>query len=186
MRVLRTTLLAATALALALPALAQPAPGTGQGGRERGMRGPDAMFQRIDADKDGRVVWAEAWGFVLQRFNEADRDRDGGLTLVEMQAMHAQMMGGRPEGGRAERPGREGARGADHGPMAAMMFRAIDADRDGRVTLVELRPMAEARFRALDANGDNSVSREEVPQRHHRGPRADRATPDGQAPATPR
>ncbi len=177
MRVLKTAFLAATALALALPAMAQPAPGAGQGGRERGGHGMDAMFQQIDANKDGRVVWDEAWGFVQQRFNEADRDRDGGLTLAEMQAMR--MMGG----GRAGRPGGEAASGPERGAFGGMMFRAVDADRDGRVTLTEMRPLVEARFRSLDANGDNAVSRDEVPQGHHRGPRGDRAA---LAPATPR
>lgn len=183
MQVLKTALLGATALLLALPALAQqsaPAPA-----RERGARGPDAMFQRIDTNRDGRVAWEEAWGFVQQRFGEADRDRDGGLTLAEMQAVR--MQGGRGDGGRPE-GAREGMGGGHRGQFAGMMFRAVDADRDGRVTLAEIRPMVEARFRSFDANGDNAVSRDEVPQSHHgRGPRgADRAAPDGQAPATPR
>ena len=49
------------------------------------------------------------------------------------------------------------------------MFRAIDANRDGRITPEELRPAVEARFRALDANGDNGVTRDELPMRRHGG-----------------
>ncbi len=53
------------------------------------------------------------------------------------------------------------------------MFRALDANADGRLTPEEVRPAVEARFRAADANGDGAVTREEVPQRHaHRGPGA--------------
>ena len=44
----------------------------------------------------------------------------------------------------------------------------VDADRDGRVTLAELRPAAEAMFRAQDANGDGVLAREEVSPRHGR------------------
>ena len=41
-------------------------------------------------------------------------------------------------------------------------MRKLDADRDGRVTLPELRPFAEAMFRARDANGDDALTREEL------------------------
>jgi Ca2+-binding EF-hand superfamily protein len=58
-----------------------------------------------------------------------------------------------------------------------MMFRAMDANSDGQVTLAEVQPFAQARFRAMDANADGAVTREELPQRghghHHRGPRPD-------------
>ncbi len=58
------------------------------------------------------------------------------------------------------------------------MFRALDANSDGRLTLDEVRPAAEARFRAADANGDGAVTREELPQRHaQRGPGAEPRNP---------
>jgi hypothetical protein len=41
----------------------------------------------------------------------------------------------------------------------------MDANRDGQVTLEELRPMAEMRFRMGDANGDGAITREELPRR---------------------
>jgi hypothetical protein len=37
------------------------------------------------------------------------------------------------------------------------------------VTLAEMQAPAQARFRAMDANADGAVSREELPQRMHRG-----------------
>jgi hypothetical protein len=51
------------------------------------------------------------------------------------------------------------------------VFRAVDADRDGRVTPEEVRPALEAQFRALDANGDNGVILDEppVPRPRRRG-----------------
>lgn len=160
-------------------ALAQPmapaAPATGDARPDRGPRGDGGlrMFELIDTNRDGRVVWEEAWVFVTTRFNAADADRSGGLSLEEFATLRA-----RPADAPAPRP--EHAQRMEQ--MRGAMFRGLDADRNGQVTLVEIRPMVEARFRAMDANGDNVVSRDEVPQRgphHHRGPRA-----EGQ-PATP-
>jgi Ca2+-binding EF-hand superfamily protein len=162
MSALRTALLGTVLLAAAAaPALAQPAaPGPGP----RAGRGPGAMFSQVDANKDGRVTWDEAWAFIQERFNAADPDHDGSLTQQEMAAAR---LG----------PGRraEGPPGPQRERFVGMMFRAVDANRDGVVTLDEIRPMAEARFRAFDANNDGAVTRDEIPapsrhRQHHRGP----------------
>lgn len=188
--------LLAAALIAAAPALAlaqsAPAPAPAPGPAAGPGRGQAAMFDRIDIDRDGRVTMEEVMVFVQGRFTAADRDGSGGLTQEEL----LQAMRGMAEGRRAERragaaaapdaprdatrdaardaaPGGErAARAAEH---AAMMFRMLDADRNGQVTLVEIRPVLEARFRGLDANGDGVVERSEMPQRqagqhHHRGP----------------
>jgi EF-hand domain pair/EF hand len=175
---------AAAALLLAAaptPALAQPGPGTAGPGAATppgGGRGPDArrggmmIFEQVDADRDGRVVWEEAWTYVQRRFGEADRDRDGGLTQEELQG--------------ALRLGAAGPRGPRAAEYMGAIFRGLDSDRNGRVTLEEIRPMAEARFRAFDANADNAVSRDEVPQGHgRRGPGGGGGGPRGQQPANP-
>lgn len=167
----RSTLLAAVAMAAALPAaLAQPAsPPTGQQGRGPG----GAIFDDMDGNKDGRVAWDEAWAFVQRRFAAADADRDGGLTRQEAEALRpargpgARRQEGSPAGAPQAPSPEQAARRARFGDV---MFRSIDANRDGRVTLDEVRPMVEARFRGLDANADNAVSRDEVPQRRM-GPR---------------
>jgi hypothetical protein len=198
---------AAAALLLAAaptPALAQPGPGTAGPGAATppgGGRGPDArrggmmIFEQVDADRDGRVVWEEAWTYVQRRFGEADRDRDGGLTQEELQGAlrlgAAGPRGPRPaEGAPPAAPPGGDAAAAARGPRAAedmgTIFRGLDSDRNGRVTLEEIRPMAEARFRAFDANADNAVSRDEVPQGHgRRGPGGGGGGPRGQQPANP-
>jgi Ca2+-binding EF-hand superfamily protein len=134
------------------------------------------MFNQMDTNKDGKVTWEEGWAFVQQRFAAADPDKDGSLTQKEMEAARLRPGPGRPEGGpMGGHMG--GAMGPQHERMVGMMFRGLDANRDGVVTLEEIRPMAEARFRAFDANGDGAVTRDELPtppahpRRHgHGGP----------------
>ena len=179
----RSALLAAAAMAAALPALAQPA--TPPAGAGQGARGPGALFDEVDANKDGRATWDETWGFVQRRFAAADSDRDGGLTRQEADALRP--TGGRREDGgpnRGSPPADQGARRARFGDV---IFRSIDANRDGRVTLDEVRPAVEARFRGLDADADNAVTRNELPQRRSGGgPRQNGGQGQGQAPAAPR
>jgi hypothetical protein len=131
----------------------------------RGGRGPamaGAMFEQMDADRDGRVAWAEAWNFAQARFAAADTDRSGGLSLAEFQAQPSPFP--RPEGAPPPPPGMQERRAE----MRARMFRALDANQDGQVTLAEMQPSAAARFRAMDANADGAITRDELPQRRGR------------------
>ena len=157
----KTTLLAALMGLAALPALAQPAAPPRPDGP---ARGPARMFDAADANRDGRVTWDEAWAQLTTRFNEADGNRDGGVSADELRAYAARQMGNRPVPARADGRGQA-------------MFRAADADRDGRVTLAEFQPMAEALFRSMDRNDDGAIERNELPGRGgagpHRGPRGD-------------
>lgn len=176
----RSALFAAVAAAAVAPAWAQPAP---RPPADQDGRGPGAMFDRLDGNKDGRVTWDEAWGYVQQRFASADADRDGGVTRQEAEALRPARRG--PGGTQGAPPADQAARQSRWGDI---MFRGVDANRDGRVTLDEVRPMVEARFRGFDADGDNAVSRNEIPQRRP-GPRRDgdgRGQRSDQVPAAPR
>ncbi len=187
----RSALLAAAALAAALPAWAQPSnnPPAAAG---QGSRGPGALFDEIDANKDSRATWDETWSFVQRRFAAADADRDGGLTRQEADALRPGGPGRRPgsdaQGGGTPPTAEQAARRARFGDV---VFRGLDANRDGRVTLDEVRPAVESRFRGLDADADNAVSRSELPQRRQ-GPRQNAPQGQGgqgqggQAPAAPR
>ena len=50
-----------------------------------GMHG--AMFERADANRDGRVSLQEATNAALQHFDQADANRDGKLTPGERMRM---------------------------------------------------------------------------------------------------
>ena len=166
----RSALLAAAAVAAGLPAWAQPAASAPAAAANQGARGPGGLFDEIDANKDGRATWDETWGFVQRRFNAADADRDGGLTRQEADALRP-MGGRRAEGaGGGQQPAPSPEQAARRARFGDVMFRSIDANRDGRVTLDEVRPVIEARFRGLDADADNAVARSELPQRRQ-GPR---------------
>ncbi|MBO1076811.1 CREC-EF hand family protein [Roseomonas marmotae] len=154
--ILALGLFGAALAATSLPALAQP------------QRGPDRMqtqlFQQADADRDGKVTQQEAMDFLAARFADADTERDGRLTPQELEAyMNAQRAAMRPDGARREPPQRARQGMAER---HARIFRMIDANRDGAVTLEELRPVAGAFFRAADANGDGALQPDEL-----RGPR---------------
>ena len=45
---------------------------------------------------------------------------------------------------------------------AEALFRAADANGDGRVTLAELQPVAQAFFRMADRNGDGFLTPDEL------------------------
>jgi EF-hand domain pair/EF hand len=64
-----------------------------KGGHEgMGMRmGGAGMFERADADKDGKVTLAEALAKPLAHFDAADTNHDGTLSAEERMAAHAKM-----------------------------------------------------------------------------------------------
>jgi len=174
-----TTMLMAAGAMLAGAALAQPGPGPG--------RGDDAgrMFEELDTNRDGRITWEEGWAVMTQRFQAADADRSGGLSLQEFGNLRQRRADApQPPADRAERYAERRAE------RQAALFRGLDANRDRQVTLEEMRPMAEVRFRMADANGDGAVVREEVPNRGHHhgrgyGPRGEGAPAQPGQPAQP-
>lgn len=155
-------------------AFAQPAtPPVAPPATERGPRGEYGarMFELLDANRDGRITFEEAWLFATARFTAADADRSGGLSLQEFGGLRM---------GRADAPTPPPERAARMEQRRGAMFRALDANSDGQVTLDEIRPAMQARFRAADANADGAVARDELPQSghhqmgHHHGPRGER------------
>ncbi len=55
------------------------------------MHGGDRMFERADADKDGRVSLAEAIALPMAHFEKADANKDGAISPEERKAAHEKM-----------------------------------------------------------------------------------------------
>lgn len=50
-------------------------------------------------------------------------------------------------------------------PRAQRSFEKVDANRDGKIAIVEFTPLAHRRLAKLDANGDKAVSQAEIETR---------------------
>jgi Ca2+-binding EF-hand superfamily protein len=98
------------------------------------------FFERMDADKDGKVTLAEFAPLAEKRFLREDADKDGQVTTAEIdEALKKQM----------ER-------------RRNMMLAAMDADRNGTITKAELDQFVSAMVKGADANADGGVSLDEA------------------------
>jgi Ca2+-binding EF-hand superfamily protein len=139
-----------------------------QAGRKEHLQ---KMFERDDANKDGRVTREEsrlpsAW------FERADANKDGALTLDELanakpKSMQADQRGGKA-GGRIAR---------------------LDTNGDGKIERAELKTAAEQQFARLDKNQDGSLTSDEFASGHGhfrgRHPRGGGERPSQDAAPTP-
>jgi Ca2+-binding EF-hand superfamily protein len=135
-----SALIVGSGLALAGTALAGPDCGgkAGKGAAER--------FERLDANKDGKVTLAELTQSKESWLGKMDANKDGVATAAEVQQSHEAM--------RAERVTR--------------MFEKRDADKDGRLTSAESQ-MPERWFARSDANNDGALTVAELAARPARG-----------------
>lgn len=145
-----------------------------RGGHHGHFGGGERMFEKLDADGSGEVTSAEAQTAALNRFKKMDANGDGVVEQNEAQAHHQKRRKERSKA-RAER---QGARGQSdhagrrrHGKFAKRLFKKMDGDKDGKVTLNEAKAASERHFQRLDANSDGTVTREEMRELRssHRG-----------------
>lgn len=109
--------------------------------RGPGLRPPAAdpqlrsAFDRIDRDRDGAITLAELDAARLGVFQQMDANGDGRLTREEIVAAR--------------------------GELAAARFGELDKDKDGFVSRREYLEAGRVDFRAADTNGDGKLSFEE-------------------------
>jgi Ca2+-binding EF-hand superfamily protein len=124
------------------------APAAQARGDGKGMRLP--AFETLDLNKDGKIDRDESKQMVQGRWQAADADGDGAVTLEELRAHMTA----------------EAARRAEQN--AARVFERLDANKDGKIGTEELEAMAERRdnridrmFNRLDRDEDGAISQAE-------------------------
>ena len=108
------------------------------------------IFERMDANKDGKISKEEAKNRIADNFDRIDTNKDGYIDKDELRRFVARTMAAGPGGG---------------GPFAAAQgpdFDALDKNADGRLTRDELKgtPFAD-KFDEIDANKDGKIDKKE-------------------------
>lgn len=115
------------------------------------------MFDKMDANRDGKLDSADRAAHMGQMFDMADTDKNGSLSRGEFDAMHQRGPGGAPMGDGMDKGMRHGG---DHG-MGMKMIAMADANHDGAVTRDEFLAGAGKHFDMMDANHDGSLTKAE-------------------------
>ncbi len=187
---------AAAGVAIAQPA-APPAP-RAEMTRDQVAANADQRFQRLDANRDGRVTTDELRQLAEQRratmqqrhterqgqaFERLDTNRDGQISREEFgQRMAMRGQGERPGmhgmRGQGQRHGMRGPRGqaGQAGPGGRMGMAMLGPD--GAITAQEFRDRALQRFDRMDVNRDGRIGPEE--RRGRRGGPGRRGSPPPQ------
>lgn len=112
------------------------------------------LFDRLDADQDGRITRDEMRAFRDDRLTALDTDGDGFITAAELEAAAAE---------RAKM-------------RSARLIERRDTDGDGKLSLEEMAGggRAETRFDRVDTDGDGVITQAEFDaardSRKRRGP----------------
>lgn len=146
MKLKRTLLIAGAAGIAGITALAGLAMADMDGGwhgrgHDRG-RYWQGMFDRYDANKDGKITQEEIDNNRQAWYAEFDLDKDGKLSLVEFEKLWLK---------------------ARH-RMMVREFQFFDTDGDGNVTILEYKGPLEDLVVERDRNADNALSREDRPR----------------------
>ena len=109
-------------------------------------RGPMFPFEKVDADKDGKVTKAELDAYRAAESTAMDANADGKLSVEELTAAQLARMTERATA------------------MATKMVENLDTDGDKALSAAELaaRPMPAMLFDKADADGDGAVTKAEA------------------------
>ncbi len=130
--------------------------------RQQAIAHADRLFDRLDANDDGRFTREDAQARRAERrerraerlFERLDLDRNGSITRAEVNQAHARHGEQRAE--RGERRGMRGHRGGRRGAFAMRGPRLLG--EQGFVTAEQFRERALARFDRADADRDGTLT----------------------------
>ena len=148
-----------------------------KGGKSPKQHG-DALFQKLDANGDGKITKDELPERGAQKLSRLDRNKDGIIDRKEFDAMSRRRGGGGGDWGKrlkAMDANKDGSVSKDEWKGRPEHFARLDSDKDGVISSSEIdafskrarqqggwknRP-GDALFRRLDTNGDKKISKEE-------------------------
>jgi len=175
MRKLTLTLIAgATTLACTGTAFAQQtaAPRTHEMTRAAVQQRADRMFDRLDANHDGKVDQADRAVREKARFDRMDADHDGQLSYAEFTASHGArdrqhtahtgQAGDQRGEGFKQRGGHRMAMGGFRGRGGFGMMRAGAGGKAASMTKADFEAAMLQRFDRLDGNHDGTVTSDEA------------------------
>ncbi len=138
--------------------------GNVQADEKPAAQGPDpsALFGQLDANQDGQLsadeIPADRKGLFERLLRNADENGDGKLSAEEFAAGLKSR----------ERPKPAGGSGGEGPPVPERMFKRLDANHDGKVTLDEVPEPRREMFKRLlargDKNGDQALDEQEFVQ----------------------
>lgn len=118
----------------------------------------DTMWVKLDANKDGKLDKADRDAKMGERFAAIDTDKNGSISRDEFIAHHSQMKDKMGDA-MGDHRGKKGHRGMMGG--GKHMVAMADANKDGTVTRAEFDAAAKTHFDKADANKDGKISPEE-------------------------
>jgi len=151
---------AAGILVVAGAVAAISAPGHRGGGHDGHMMGGHMLFGEGEEGHDmrgrfGRALTKDAFDArTRERFARIDKNSDNVLDTAEIEAAIGERM--------AERRGRKG-HGRGDGAMGEGVTRRFDGNRDGKVTVDEVRAEFARRFAEADLNNDGRIDDADLP-----------------------
>lgn len=107
----------------------------------------ERLFNRLDRDNDGKISLKEVQRRSARPFMRLDADRDGTVTTAEIEAYLTKLMESRRDRllAKLDRNGDGSIAGSEIDEFIAAEFAAADTDKDGSVTLAELKSHAAAK-----------------------------------------
>lgn len=136
---------------------------------EVALQRQDAMFTRMDLNRDGAITSAEIQASLAQMRNQPRQGGGAPGAGGGMMFMFGGPPGGSSGGGQGERPGQPAPDGGPRTPpdpaqIAERMIQSMDTDGDGQISRAEMRASATQNFQRMDKNGDGVLTEDERPR----------------------